>query len=208
MATTTSTSSKEQLSTTQISPNQPDAFQGTPKYTVPGLTLEQGAATAAALQRILHTYNDLHLTLKHVHWNVVGPNFISVHEMLDPQVEVVRGYADAVAERIATLGSSPQGTPGALVQQRDWDDYSIGRAGAIEHLAALDAVYVGVIQSVRKAAEETEELDDVTNDLLIGHLHEIEQFHWFVRAHLENAGGVLSTTGESTEKGSAKAATS
>ena len=209
MATkTSSTSSKEQLTTTQISPNKPDAFEGTPSYTVPGLTIEQGAAAASALQRILHTYNDLHLTLKHVHWNVVGPNFISVHEMIDPQVETVRGYADDVAERIATLGSSPQGTPGALVEQRDWDDYSIGRAGAIEHLAALDAVYVGVIQSIRKAAEETEELDDVTNDLLIGHLHEIEQFHWFVRAHLENAGGVLSTTGETTEQGSAKAATS
>ncbi len=208
MATTTSsTSSKEQLTTTQISPNQPDAFQGTPSYTVPGLTIEQGAAAAAALQRILNTYNDLHLTLKHVHWNVVGPNFISVHEMIDPQVETIR----------ATPTTWPSGSPPwaarrrhprRLVEQRDWDDYSIGRAGAIEHLAALDAVYVGVIQSIRKAAEETEELDDVTNDLLIGHLHEIEQFHWFVRAHLENAGGVLSTTGETTEKGSAKAATS
>jgi starvation-inducible DNA-binding protein len=209
MATaTTSTNSKEQLTTTQISDNKPDAFEGKPSYTVPGMTLEEGASTAAVLQKILNTYNDLHLTLKHVHWNVVGPNFISVHQMIDPQVEVVRGYADDVAERIATLGSSPQGTPGALVAQRDWDDYSIGRAGAIEHLAALDAVYTGVITSIRQAAEDTEDLDDVTNDLLIGHLHEIEQFHWFVRAHLENAGGVLSTAGETTEKGSAKSATS
>ncbi len=209
MATaTSSTNSKKQLTTTQISDNKPDAFEGTPSFSVPGLTLEEGSDTAAVLQRILNTYNDLHLTLKHVHWNVVGPNFISVHQMIDPQVETIRGYADDVAERIATLGSSPQGTPGALVEQRDWDDYSIGRAGAIEHLAALDAVYIGVITSIRKAATETEELDDVTNDLLIGHLHEIEQFHWFVRAHLENAGGVLSTAGETSEKGSAKSATS
>ncbi|WP_370882577.1 Dps family protein [Kineosporia succinea] len=171
------------------------------------MTLDQGAQTAAVLQKILHTYNDLHLTLKHVHWNVVGPNFISVHQMIDPQVDAVRNYADDVAERIATLGSSPQGTPGALVEQRDWDDYSIGRAGAIEHLAALDTVYVGVISSIRKAAEDVEDLDDVTNDLLIGHLHDIEQFHWFVRAHLENAGGVLSTAGANTEKGAAAAAT-
>jgi starvation-inducible DNA-binding protein len=26
---------------------------------------------------------DLALTLKHIHWNVVGPDFISVHTMLD-----------------------------------------------------------------------------------------------------------------------------
>ena len=68
------------------------------------------------LQQQLSTYNDLHLTLKHIHWNVVGPNFIGVHEMIDPQVELVRGYADEVAERIATLGFSPQGTPGAIIR--------------------------------------------------------------------------------------------
>lgn len=109
MATaTSSTNSKKQLTTTQISDNKPDAFEGTPSFSVPGLTLEEGSDTAAVLQRILNTYNDLHLTLKHVHWNVVGPNFISVHQMIDPQVETIRGYADDVAERIATLGSSPQ----------------------------------------------------------------------------------------------------
>jgi len=209
MATATTTTNRtEQLATTQMSPNTADAFEGRPRYTVPGMTLEQGASTAAVLQRVLYTYNDLHLTLKHVHWNVVGPNFISVHEMIDPQVETVRGYADDVAERIAALGVSPQGTPGALVEHREWDDYSIGRAGAIEHLAALDTVYVGVITSIRRAAAQTEETDPVTNDLLIGQLHDLEQFQWFVRAHLENAGGALSTAGSRTEQGAAQQATS
>ena len=95
---------------------------------------------ADLLQKQLSTYNDLHLTLKHVHWNVVGPNFIGVHEMIDPQVELVRGYADEVAERIATLGSSPQGTPGAILKDRTWDDYSVGRDTVQAHLAALDLV--------------------------------------------------------------------
>src|ERR1700685_1114101 len=92
----------------------------------------------ALLQDRLNPLNDLALTLKHVHWNVIGPNFIAVHTMLDPQVEAVRAMVDETAERIAALGGSPVGTPGALVAQRDWDDYSIGRAGTQEHLAALD----------------------------------------------------------------------
>ena len=174
-----------------------------PKYTVPSLTLQEGADVAAVLQTRLDALNDLALTLKHIHWNVVGPHFIAVHEMLDPQVEAVRAMVDAIAERIATLGVPPRGTPGALVAERTWDDYSIGRAGAIEHLGALDEVYQGVITDHRKAAKDTEELDDVTNDLLVGHLHELELFHWFVRAHLESAGGVLSTDGATTEKAAA-----
>ncbi len=77
------------------------------KFTVPGLSDAKSRKVADLLQKQLSTYNDLHLTLKHVHWNVVGPSFIGVHEMIDPQVELVRGYADEVAERIATLGHSP-----------------------------------------------------------------------------------------------------
>ncbi len=177
-----------------------------PKYTVPSLTIEDGAQVAAVLQKRLNALNDLALTLKHIHWNVTGPHFIAVHEMIDPQVDAVRAMVDAIAERIATLGTAPVGTPGALVAARTWDDYSIGRAGAIEHLGALDEVYVGVIGDHRRAADDVEELDTVTNDMLIGHLHELELFHWFVRAHLESAGGELSTQDATTEKQAARRA--
>lgn len=175
-------------------------------YTVPGLTSEVGARVAAILQDRLNAYNDLHLTLKHIHWNVVGPNFISVHEMLDPQVEAVRGFADDVAERIATLGSSAKGTPGTIVSERSWDDYSIGRATAIEHLGALDLVYTGVIETTRKNIEEVGEIDPVTEDMLIGQSAQLELFHWFVRAHLENSGGQLSTANATSEVDAAKQA--
>ena len=69
--------------------------------------------------------------------------------MLDPQVEEVRGYADAVAERIAALGVPPLGTPGQILKDRTWDDYSLGRDTVPAHLAALDLVYVNVVRDVR-----------------------------------------------------------
>jgi starvation-inducible DNA-binding protein len=168
--------------------------------------MEQSEAeqVIALLQQRLNALNDLALTLKHIHWNVVGPHFIAVHTMLDPQVDAVRVMVDETAERIATLGGSPAGTPGALVSQRTWDDYSIGRADALEHLAALDLVYAGVIEDQRAAIEQTEEPDPVTQDMLIGHSEQLEQFHWFVRAHLENAEGKLRTVGARTEKTAAR----
>jgi starvation-inducible DNA-binding protein len=65
-----------------------------------------------------------------------------------------------------------------------------------------------VISSTRKAAAEVEEVDPVTNDLLITQLGELEQFHWFIRAHLENAGGKLSTaTATSESEAAAKSST-
>jgi starvation-inducible DNA-binding protein len=175
----------------------------TPKYTVPGMTGAQGGQVITLLRGRLHALNDLALTLKHIHWNVVGPHFIAVHEMLDPQVDAVREMVDKTAERISTLGGSPPGTPGVLVAERAWEDYSVGRAEAIEHLGALDLVYTGVIEDHRRAVQETDEPDPITQDLLIEQLRELELFQWFVRAHLESAGGRLSTAGAHTEEDAA-----
>jgi starvation-inducible DNA-binding protein len=41
---------------------------------------------------------------------------------------------------------------------------------------------------------------------VIGHLSELEKFQWFVRAHLENSGGELTTEGAKTEKQAASKA--
>jgi starvation-inducible DNA-binding protein len=178
----------------------------TPKYTVPGMTTSQGSEVIQLLRARLHSLNELALTLKHVHWNVVGPHFIAVHQMLDPQVDAVREMVDATAERISTLGGSPTGTPGVLVAERTWDDYSIGRADAIEHLGALDQVFTGIISDHRKAVAATEDADPVSQDLLIEHLRSLELFQWFIRAHLENSGGSLSTGNQNSETGAARAA--
>lgn len=194
------------MATTAKKTTRPAAPQK-PRYTVPGLETDEAATVIALLQDRLHALNDLALTLKHAHWNVVGPHFIAVHLMLDPQVEAVRAMVDTTAERIATLGGSPLGTPGAIVAGRTWDDYSIGRDDAIAHLGALDEVYTGVISSHRDAIEATDEPDPVTQDMLIAQAAELEQFQWFVRAHLESADGTVSTTEASTERGAAAKAT-
>jgi starvation-inducible DNA-binding protein len=175
-------------------------------YTIPGMKKASADKVIGLLQDRLDSLSDLALTLKHVHWNVIGPNFIAVHTMLDPQVDAVRVMADETAERIAALGGAPSGTPGALVKRRDWDDYSIGRADTIEHLGALDVVYAGIIEANRAAIEATEELDQVTQDMLIGHSGQLEQFHWFVRAHLEQSDGSLLTSGAATERSAARRA--
>jgi len=107
-------------------------------FTVPTLDVDTGAAVAAVLQQRLVSLIDLSLTLKHIHWNVVGPNFMAVHEMLDRQHHGVQQMVDELAERIATLGGAPSGLPGRLVEQRTWTDYTLNRADSIAHLGATD----------------------------------------------------------------------
>jgi len=179
---------------------------GATHFTVPGLDPAEGEKAAELLQVRLTALIDLELTLKHIHWNVVGPYFIGVHQMIDPQVDEVREMVDTIAERIATLGRQPTGLPGFVAKNRSWDDYSIGRATVPEHLGALDVVYQGFIAEHRKAIDALEDLDVVSQDILIAQTGALEQFHWFVRAHLENADGSLSTKGAQHEATAARQA--
>lgn len=155
-------------------------------YRVAGISAEAAERVVSVLQERLNAYNDLHLTLKHVHWNVVGPSFIGVHEMIDPEVDQVRLNADAVAERIATLGASPRGTVGAITKTRDWADYPLGRATVPDHLAGLNAEYDRVIADNRAAIAAVENDDLITQDMLISQTALLEKFQWFVQAHLES----------------------
>lgn len=177
------------------------------RYTVPGMEQADADQVIETLQRRLTSLIDLQLTLKHIHWNVVGPTFIGVHEMLDPQVDAVRTMTDDVAERIATMGGEPVGTPGYVSKTRGWDDYSLLRATTDEHLAALDLVYSGVIADHRAAIAQFDDLDLVSQDMIIAQTEQLEMFQWFVRAHLEDSSGELHHAGASSEQGPADAVT-
>ncbi len=60
-------------------------------------------------------------------------------------------------------------------------------------------MYVRLIADHRKAQEAVSEIDPMTEDMVIGQIRQLELFHWFVRAHLENSGGALSTEGALSE---------
>lgn len=176
-----------------------------PKFTVPLLKPRDAQTIIKELDLRLVSLVDTALTLKHIHWNVVGPYFIAAHQMLDHHVEEVSQMVDAMAERIATLGGTPVGTPAHLVALRTWDDYDIGKATVPEHMAALDVVYSGLIEGHRKTEEKVGEMDPVTQDLLITQLGRLELLQWFVRAHVESGEGEILTSSDS-EQGAAKKA--
>lgn len=177
----------------------------TASFTIPTLSTEQGEEIADVLQQRLTSLVDLSLTLKHIHWNVVGPNFMSVHEMLDPQYAGVSAMVDDLAERVAALGGVPNGLPGWVVEHRTWDDYDLGRADSLAHLGALDRVYDGVITDHRAAIERLGDLDPVSEDLVIGQTATLEQYQWFVRSHLADWAGGMANAGAETEVDAARA---
>jgi starvation-inducible DNA-binding protein len=172
-----------------------------------GMSVDDAEKVTAILQTRLSSLIDLSLILKHIHWNVVGPGFIAVHLMMDEQTESVRGLVDEVAERIAALGGIAAGLAGQVTEMRNADgEYELGRAPVQAHLGALDKVYQRVGADHRAAIAELEKLDAVSTDLITGQTGTLDLNHWFVRAHLEDTGGHLSTAGSEDELEAAAAA--
>lgn len=156
-----------------------------------GVTQMAATETAAMLQYLLFCELDMYLTIKQAHWNVVGPAFIGVHKLLDKGADMAQEMSDATAERIATLGAAPVGTPGAIAMHRNHEDYPLLKAETQKHLTAIDHVLADVDMKLRGAIARTQALDVITQNMLLGQAESLEQYQWLIRAHLEIDGGAL-----------------
>ncbi|WP_018142816.1 Dps family protein [Alloscardovia criceti] len=154
-------------------------------YTIATLSEEASEKIISILQSRLSQEQEAALILKHAHWNVSGPNFIAVHEMIDPQVDVVLNQADESAERISQLGGSPDGRPDAIVRNRDWSDFNTSGTQSTEaYIKALIDYYDEFIANDRNAIAELDELDVISSNIIQDHVQDLEKFQWFLRAHL------------------------
>jgi starvation-inducible DNA-binding protein len=138
--------------------------------------------TGDALQGALVDLLDLSLVGKQMHWNIVGPRFRSIHFQLDEVVSTARSYADAVAERAAAIGVSPDGRAEILAKTSGLPAAPVGWVQDTDVITYLIETLRAVISRMRERIEETEKPDPVTQDLLIGLTRELEKELWMFTA--------------------------
>jgi starvation-inducible DNA-binding protein len=148
------------------------------------LGLSERDITGKALQRTLLEMVDLHLVAKQAHWNVVGRYFRSVHLQLDELVSAVRGFADDVAERQASLGMSPDGRAATVAQDAGTAEFRSGWRSDHEVVEDITSRLDTLIQRLRARIDETDKTDLVTQDLFLKIAAELEKAHWMWQAQL------------------------
>jgi starvation-inducible DNA-binding protein len=151
-------------------------------------TLSENVRSKAAelLNRHLAAAIDLHAQVKQAHWNVRGPAFIAIHELLDKVADVVEGYSDTIAERAAALGSTAEGTIQVAVDRSFLDQYKLGVADQKSHLAAVTAALAAFGDSARKAIDEAAAFGDQdTSDVFTEVSRGIDYQLWLVESHLQ-----------------------
>jgi starvation-inducible DNA-binding protein len=129
---------------------------------------------------------DLQLQAKHAHWNVKGPQFISLHELFDGIASALAGHIDEMAERATALGGVAEGTLQVVAARSRLEPYPIEISEGRAHLDALAEALARLAKSVRKGIDEADKAGDAdTSDLFTGVSRELDKQLWLVEAHLQ-----------------------
>ncbi len=154
----------------------------------PSIDLKSNAKSAVieVLNARLADAIDLALITKQAHWNLKGPNFIAVHEMLDPMRASLDKHADTIAERVAQLDGIALGTSQVVAKATQLDAYPTDIRKVADHLAALADRYAKLANQVREDIDTTDEAGDADSaDILTAFSRDLDKNLWFIKSHLE-----------------------
>jgi len=143
------------------------------------------ATTTETLNATLADALDLALLTKQAHWNIRGPLFIAIHEMLDKFRIELDDHIDTIAERIVQLGGTALGTTQVVAATSRLSAYPTEIHQEDDHLTALIARYGALANSVREAVSIVGEAGDANSaDILTGFSRAMDKSLWMLDAHL------------------------
>ena len=152
-----------------------------------GLSDEQRAGVIELLNHDLaDTYLLIIKTRKH-HWDVVGPQFRSLHELWDEQYTAMSETADNIAERIRALGGYPVGTAKGFLDYASIPEHPGDIPDAFGMLDRLVDDHEQIIRNLRQHIDRCSDdfHDEGTADFLTGLMEEHEEMAWMRRPFIE-----------------------
>lgn len=149
-----------------------------------GLTQAERTSVAQELSKVLADSFAVYLKTHGYHWNVRGPEFFTLHTLLEQQYRDIWTALDDIAERIRALGEfAPQAhsTFANLTSIQDGNPDKDAPA-MLKELMQDHETLIATCRAALTAADD--EGDDVSVDLLTQRLSAHEKFAWMLRSTL------------------------
>ena len=147
----------------------------------------RSAAISLLNARVADTI-DLALAAKQAHWNIRGPSFIGVHEMLDKLRADLDRHVDTMAERVSALGGIARGTT-QYAAESILPPYPTEIRAIPEHLSALAERLATLGGAVRDNIDDADDAGDAdTADIFTNVSRDLDKWLWFIEAHQPTQG--------------------
>jgi starvation-inducible DNA-binding protein len=152
-----------------------------------GLTQEQCQGVIELLNQDLANSYLLLVKTKKYHWDVVGPQFRSLHQLWEEQYQALTESIDSIAERVRTLGGYPVGTMQGFLQITSLKEHPGNLPTAGEMVQRLVEDHETIIRSLRDHVDKCDEdfHDAGTADFLTGLMEAHEEMAWMLRSFIE-----------------------
>jgi len=154
-----------------------------------GISDKNRKAVANELNIILANEMVLFTKLTNAHWNLVGPDFHSVHEFLDDLYHAQLEVVDTVAEQIRALDHFVPATLKDYLELTTLEEKLPKKNNSQGYYKLLLKTYDAIIRHLRDRigpfAEEYKA--EGMSDYITGLMNDHEKTAWMIRAHLDRA---------------------
>ena len=128
---------------------------------------------------------DLERQAKQAHWNVKGPNFRALHELFDEVAQQAEDASDLLAERMVSLGGSPDGRVATVANRTTLAEYPLAAQHGQAHIDALSDAIATFGSLARAAIDQAADWGDAdTADIFTQVSRDLDKALWLVEAHV------------------------
>lgn len=128
----------------------------------------------------------LYLKTRNAHWNVEGADFHTMHVYFEEQYTELETVIDEVAERIRKIDHYAPATLSEYLELTHLTERRDGKNDSMTYIADLLNDYQSIIIYIREQLDSLEdEIDQGTEDFVIGLMESHEKTAWMLRAHLK-----------------------
>lgn len=152
-----------------------------------GLTDEQRQGVINLLNRDLADTYLLLVKTKKFHWDVVGPQFMTLHKLWQEHYASLTINVDVIAERVRTLGGYPVGTMEGFLKICSLKEHPGNVPVATDMVSQLLEDHEQIVRNLREHIEQCSNKfkDDGTADFLTGLMEQHEEIAWMLRSFIE-----------------------
>jgi starvation-inducible DNA-binding protein len=152
-----------------------------------GIKPANAALVAKSLNSLLADEHVLYIKTRRAHWNVEGPDFLTIHRFFEEQYKELEQIIDDIAERVRTIGHYAEATLAGFLEETHLTEETRTTNDSAGFMKSLlsdhESIIIHLRENIDRSADEWKDVG--TSDFITGLMETHEKMAWMLRAHFK-----------------------